>query len=144
MITSSEFRSAILGVLGLPQVSGVLQLNSESKARALEAYVFALVVQTVRRAGGSADIRGVNTGVDPTPIVFRGAPGHMCSHQQDFCFASCELNGRTFEIHVGVIYRGRSGATHEIDVSICESRAAEKVRQFGVRFPAPSTLLRSV
>ena len=140
MATLTDLRSAIVDVLGLPQVSGVLQLNSNTKARAFEVYLFALTVLAVRRAGGIAEMHGICTGVNPNPLVFRGAPGHMGSTQQDFCFANCRLNGIQFEIHVGVIYKGNSGATHEVDVSIYESHKANAVREHKMRLPGTRQL----
>lgn len=135
MATLEDLRAAVMDVLALPHVGDILQLNSNTRARALEAYVFALAVQAIRRAGGSAQIRGAQTGANPNPVVFRGSPGHMGSTHQDFCFARCTLNGLEFEIHVGVIYRGTSGATHEVDVSIYDGGEATAIRYDGMRLP---------
>ena len=135
MASLEELRTAVIDILSLPHVSDILQLNSNTKARAFEAYVFALVVRAARRAGSSAQIMGARTGVNPNPVVFRGSPGHMGSAHQDFCFAKCVLNGVEFEIHVGVIYRGNSGATHEVDVSIYNGVAATSIRYHRTRLP---------
>ena len=129
MATLNDLRTAVSGILALPTVPSILQLNSNTRERAFEAYVFSLVVQAVRQAGGSVELRGVNSGANPNPLVFRGAPGYMGSTAQDFCFARCTLNNREFEIHVDVTYVGRSGATHEVDVSIYDRAAADAVRQ---------------
>lgn len=129
MATLADLRSAVASILALPSVPGILQLNSNTRERAFEAYVFSLVVQAVRQAGGTADLYGINTGLDPNPVIFRGAPGYMGSRAQDFCFARCSLNGLDFEVHVDVIYVGGSGATHEVDVSIYDANAADAVRQ---------------
>ena len=135
MADLEDLRAAVTDVLRSPHVGDILQLNSNTRARAFEAYVFALVVQAVRRAGGSAQMRGAQTGPNPNPVVFRGAPGHMGSTHQDFCFARCVLNRLEFEIHVGVIYRSNSGATHEVDVSIYDGQKAAEIRREGIRFP---------
>lgn len=52
----------------------------------------------------------------------------MSSNTQDFCYVSCSLNGKKFEIHLDVEYEGNSGATHEIDVSFYDTDSADKVR----------------
>ena len=134
-VTLEDLRAAVVDVLSLPPVSGILRLNNDTKARAFEAYVFALAVRAVRQARGSAEICGAQTGVNPNPVVFRGSPGHMGSRLQDFCFASCTLNRLRFEIHVGVIYEGNSGATHEVDVSIYDGREATAIRDERTRLP---------
>lgn len=135
-VTLEDLRAAVLDVLSLPHVGGILQLNNDTKARAFEAYVFALAVRAVRQAGGSAEIWGAQTGLNPNPVVFRGSPGYMGSTHQDFCFARCTLNRIEFEIHVGVIYMSTSGATHEVDVSICDGGAATSIRNDRTRFPS--------
>lgn len=61
--------------------------------------------------------------------MFRGGPGHLGSRAQDFCYASCTLGGKQFEVHVDVVYLGTSGAPHEIDVSICDQAVGDAVRQ---------------
>ena len=136
MATLEDLRAAVMDVLALPHVDDILQLNSNTRARAFEAYVFALAVQAVRRAGGSVQIWGAQTGANPNPVVFRGSPGYMGSTHQNFCFARCTLNGLEFEIHVGVIYRSTSGATHEVDVSIYDGGVATAIRYDGMRLPS--------
>lgn len=129
MATLNQLRSAVAAILAVPGVPSILQLNSNTRERAFEAYVFSLVVQAVQQAGGTVEIHGANSGLNPNPMVFRGAPGYMGSTSQDFCFARCTLNSLEFEIHVDVIYVGGSGATHEVDVSIYDKSAADTVRQ---------------
>jgi len=128
MATLADLRAIVLQLLQMPGVAGVLQLNSNTRERAFEIYVFALVLTAVRQAGGTVELRGITSGPNPNPMVFRGAPGHMGSRAQDFCYARCALNGRVFEIHVDVQYEGTSGATHEVDVSMYDSRKAQTVR----------------
>ena len=135
MASLEDLRAAVIDILALPHVSDILQLNSNTKARAFEAYVFALAVRAVQQAGGAVQLRGARTGTNPNPVVFRGSPGHMGSTLQDFCFASCTLNGLGFEIHVGVIYKGNSGANHEVDVSIYDGREATAIRHERTRLP---------
>lgn len=112
--------------------SGIkLKLNSNTLDRAYEAYIFSLCKVAVERAGGTVNLRGIISGGTPTTLVFRGAPGHMHSSAQDYCYAYCELNGKEFEIHLDVQYGGSSGALHEIDVSIYDHKSAENIRRTG-------------
>ena len=107
----------------------LLQLNSNTAERAYEAYILSLCCEAVRIQGGQATITGINSGVNPSSIIFRGAPGSMSSTNQDFCYADCRLRSKSFEIHADIEYVGQSGATHEIDVSIYDSQAAQNVRE---------------
>lgn len=129
MPTLNDLRKAIEQVLGLPSVAAVLQLNSNTRERAFECYVFALVVRAVRQAGGTVELRGVLSGPNPNPLVFRGGPGHLGSRAQDFCYARCTLGGKQFEVHVDVVYLGTSGAGHEIDVSLCDHVVGDAARR---------------
>lgn len=129
MASLNDLRTAVTQILGLPAVPGILRLNSNTRERAFEAYVFALVLRAVRQAGGTAQLHGILSGANPNPVVLRGAPGHMASRAQDFSYARCALNGREFEIHVDVVYVGGSGASHEIDISIYDRAGAEAVRR---------------
>lgn len=119
---------AINNLLNLPSAQQLLQLNSNTCERAYEAYVLSLCVEAVRRAGGTAELRGILSGPNPNPVVLRGAPGSMASRNQNFAFASCVLRNKRFEFHVDVEYQGTSGAPHEIDVSMCDEAHAEAVR----------------
>jgi hypothetical protein len=131
MATQQELNqliAAINALLALPAARQLLQLNSNTCERAYEAYILSLCVEAVRRAGGTAEIKGILSGPNPNPIVFRGAPGSMASRNQDFAYASCVLKSKRFEFHVDVEYQGTSGAPHEIDVSMCEAAHADAVR----------------
>src|SRR5579863_7010945 len=116
----TQLMNSLNGLLNLPATQQLLQLNSNTCERAYEAYVLALCMEAVKRAGGSANLKGILSGPNPSPIVLRGAPGSMASKNQDFAYVSCDLRGKQFEIHVDVEYRGTSGAYHEIDVSVCD------------------------
>ena len=131
MATQQELNqlvSSINALLTLPAAQQLLQLNSNTCERAYEAYVLSLCVEAVRRAGGTAVLTGINSGANPSPVVFRGAPGSMASRNQNFAFVDCELKNKQFEIHVDVEYQGTSGALHEIDVSMCNKQHADAVR----------------
>jgi hypothetical protein len=125
----AELLGAVNALLNLPATQQLLQLNSNTCERAYEAYVLSLCLEAVQRAGGSAEIRGIVSGPNPNPIVFRGAPGSMASKNQDFAYVACILRGKRFEIHVDVEYQGTSGASHEIDVSVCDEAHCNAVRQ---------------
>ncbi len=128
MATLSELRAAVSQLLSTQGVQAAFQLNSNTRERAFEVYVFALVLRAVGRAGGTIQLRGVNSGPDPNPFIFRGGPGHMGSSVQNFGFAVCNINGKEFEVHVDVIFAGSSGATHEVDVSLYDRARADTVR----------------
>jgi hypothetical protein len=131
MATLTDLRNAIDSLLNLTSTATLLQLNSNTRERAYETYVFSLCIEAVNRANGQVTLIGIQTGPSPQTLVFRGGPGAMSSNAQDFCYAKCVLGGKEFEIHVDVEYEGNSGATHEIDVSICESRHCDSVRATG-------------
>lgn len=128
MASIKELSDAVKRILSNPASKAVLQLNSTSRERAFEAYVFSLIVKAVRKSKGSVTITGIKTGSNPSPIFFRGSPGYMSSRAQDFAYAECQINGRDFEIHIGVQYIGTSGALHEVDVSVFDHERAEEVR----------------
>ena len=131
MATLNELKKAIDKLLSLSATSRMLQLNSNTSERAYEAYVLSLCADAVRKAGGTATLTGIKSGPNPSKVVFRGAPGDMASKGQDFCYVACVLGPKRFEIHADVVYEGQSGASHEIDVSICDAVHANDVRQSG-------------
>lgn len=128
MATLSDLRSAVEGILNLPAAGALLQLNANTRERAFEAYVFALLVQAVRRAGGTATVRGIQSGPSPSIVVLRGGPGRLGSRSQNYAYVDCSLQSQQFEIHVDVQYEGTSGAVHEVDVSIYDHDMADRVR----------------
>lgn len=136
MATLADLTTAVNALLAVPGVAATLQLNSNTRERAFEAYVFGLVLRAIRGAGGTVQLIGIQSGANPAVLVFRGAPGQMSSTLQDFCYAECTLNGKTFEVHVDVQYEGSSHATHEVDVSLYESNRATQVRTNGTVPPA--------
>lgn len=131
MATLIDLKQAIDNLLGLSASGRLLQLNSNTCERAYEAYVLSLCAEAVRSAGGSATLTGIKSGPNPAVVVLRGGPGDMASKGQDFCYVDCILRRKRFEIHADVEYEGQSGASHEIDVSICEASHAQDVRQSG-------------
>jgi len=130
--TLADLTAAVDQLLGLAAARKALQLNGASAERAYEAYVFTLCASAVRSIPGSrSTLRGIISGANPNPVVFRGGPGEMASRIQDFVFLRCEVGPREFEIHVDVEYQGQSKATHEIDVSVCDAEHADRVRSTG-------------
>ena len=113
MPTLSDLRNAVTTLLSLPAIPAVLQLNSATRERAFEAYVFSLFVKAIRQIGGTVIIRGIQSGDNPATVVFRGSPGRLGSQAQDFAYAYCVLGQKKFEIHLDVQYQGSSGAIHE-------------------------------
>ena len=129
MATLIDLRNAISTLLNLPGIPAVLQLNSATRERAFEAYVFSLIVRAIRQANGRAGIYGIISGPNPPIVVFRGGPGLLGSAAQDYVYADCRLGDKEFEIHVDVKYEGGSGALHEIDVSLYDHESADRIRQ---------------
>jgi hypothetical protein len=147
--TLADLRNAVESLLSLPDIGAVLQLNSPTMERAFEAYVFSLIVHAVRRVGSptSAVVNGIRSGPNPATVVMRGSPGRLGSTAQDFAYASCQLGGKEFEIHADVQYEGSSHAVHEIDVSIYDHDAADRIRQAPQAvslFPSISKLVGAV
>jgi len=128
MVTKGEIKREITSLLQNSKVKTGLRLNSDTIERAYEAYILALCKKAVIEADGTAILRGIVSGDNPNPIVFRGAPGDMSSRDQNFCYVYCKLNEKEFEIHLDVQYQGSSGASHEIDVSIYSAQSANTVR----------------
>ena len=79
MATFKELSDAVSKVLSHSAAKASLQLNSPTRERAFEAYVFSLLIEAVTKAGGSVVIVGINSGKCPNRIVLRGSPG--CSGQ---------------------------------------------------------------
>jgi hypothetical protein len=142
--TLAELRAAIEQILELPAAQAILQLNSNTRERAFEAYVFALVVRAVTQAGGQAILTGVNSGPSPNTVVFRGSPGQIGSTTQDFTYADCTLNGKAFEIHLDVKYLGATGAIHEIDIALVDHAAADNVRRNPQRLVGASKIYGAI
>lgn len=136
MATFKDLHDAVQGILSNPVVASSLQLNSATRERAFEAYIFSLMIKAVKQASGTVTMMGVRTGQNPNPVVFRGSPGHMSSQAQDFAYAECSLNNKEFEIHLGVQYVGTSNALHEVDVSLFDHDRANQIRSEGI---LPST-----
>jgi hypothetical protein len=78
--------------------------------------------------------------VNPAVVVFRGGPGLLGSTAQDFVFARCQLGNEEVEVHVDVQYEGSSGAIHEVDVSLYDRNAADRIRQTPNRFAKTTKL----
>lgn len=140
MSSKNDIINKINDLLDISGAQKMLRLNSGTIERAYEAYILGLCKRAVEAAGGTATLTGINTGANPDPIILRGAPGSMASTKQDFCYISCRLHEKSFEIHLDVLYEGTSGATHEIDVSFYEKTAADSVRNFS-RLPKVNKLI---
>ena len=136
MATLAQIQAAVLRLLRAAGATGSIQLNSNTRERAFEAYVFALLIRAVQAAGGTVEVWGIQSGKNPNPLVFRGGPGRLGSRSQDFSFANCILNGKKFEIHLDVEFKGSSGAVHEIDVSIVDGKHADDIRLRSGRLPS--------
>lgn len=134
MTTITDLKNAIDNLLSLPSTRTRLHLNSDTQERAFEAYVFSLCSKAVNNLGlkpsvtATAILTGIQSGPNPTQAIFRGAPGNIWSDSQDFCYLDCTINDKRFEVHVDVTYEGKSGANHELDVSIYSKAQADAAR----------------
>lgn len=129
MATKKEIMDRIGQLLSLGRGTGALRLNRDTIDRAYEAYVWSLCKYAVEIVGGQAVLKGINTGINPNPIILRGNHGHMASRAQNYCYINCKLGEKAFEIHLDVQYEGTSKALHEIDVSIYDHDSADEVRK---------------
>jgi hypothetical protein len=126
----ADLHKAICRLLDIPNIAQYTQINRPLEEGAFEVYVFSLVLDAVKEAGGKWKMRGRNS--NPHPIVFRGGPGEMASADQNFAYAHCTFpSGKSLEVHLGVQYVGTSGATHEVDISLYEASAASQARNNG-------------
>lgn len=128
-MTKKDIKNEIDKLLNYNSAGQILQLNDDSLERAYEAYIWALCKRAVEGAGGKVELVGINSKGLPKTIVLRGAPGHMASINQNFCYFDCCLREKRFEIHLDVQYEGISGVLHEVDISIYDHDSAEKVRK---------------
>lgn len=129
MATYNQLVAKIDELLSISTSKQLLQLNSTTKEKAFEVYALSLIADAVRRAGGNVTIQGINSGANPSPIVFRAAPGAIYSTLQDFAYLDCTLNEKEFEIHIDIQFEGNSGASHEMDVCLIEDNHAETCRR---------------
>lgn len=134
MTSITDLENAIDNLLSLSSTGTILHLNSHTPERAFEAYIFSLCSKAVKNLGATATLTGSQSGPNPSIVIFRGSPGNIWSTSQDFCYLDCTLNDKSFEVHVDVTYEGRSGANHELDVSIYSKAQADTARSHRV-FP---------
>ena len=126
MATLQELENAIDALLDHPLGIRQFELVQRIGEKAYEAYVFGLCLRAARELGVTPVLRGIVG--EPTPFVFRGAPGQIHSRARNYGYAQFRLNGQEFEIHAGVEFRGTSGMTHELDVCIMRAQDARDCR----------------
>ena len=127
MATLADLKNAIDALLSHPLGVSQYKISRAVEGKAYEAYVFALCLRAVRELGVEPVLRGVLTA--PNPFIFRGAPGQIHSRSRNYGYAAFKLNNSSFEIHVGVEFRGNSKMTHELDVCIMQGDHAEMCRR---------------
>lgn len=138
-MTKDDIKKEIDKLLNYNAAKQILSLNNNTLERAYEAYIWSLCKRAVEEAGGTAELVG-RDGKPAKNIILRGAPGHMASNAQNFCYIKCGLNTKEFEIHLDVQYEGNSGVLHEVDVSIYDHADAKNVRGF-ISQPKASKLI---
>src|SRR6266498_531826 len=112
MATLADLEAAIDTLLDHPLGLGWYQLVRRVEDKAYEAYIFGLCLRAARELGATVVLRGIAG--PPLPFIFRGAPGQIHSSSKNFGFAEFSLNGRRFELHADVEFRGTSTVTHEL------------------------------
>lgn len=128
MATLQDLTDAIDSLLQHPMGLNSYQLVQQVAEKAYEAYVFGLCLRAVRELGVTPDLRAIDGSYNPTPFIFRGAPGAIHSNYRNYGYAEFDLNGSEFEIHAGVEFIGTSSMTHELDVCIITAEAARACR----------------
>lgn len=127
MVTQAQLEAS---VRNLPQ-STPIQLNQKGvnlTPKTYEAYMFGLCLRAARELGCNPVLQGVK-GLLPIPLIFRGSPGKIyATSNQNYGYATFQLNGQDFEIHAGIEFEGSSGMRHELDVCIMEAAPATKCR----------------
>jgi hypothetical protein len=94
-----------------------------------EVYVFSLVVDAARRAGGAVAYRNVTTPFNGT-FTFRTGPGSIYSTAHPYTHARIQFpNCDLLEAHVGIYASGVSGVRHECDVAALSFDEAENCRR---------------
>lgn len=127
MANLSDLQAAIDSLLAHPQGPGSYDATGLTADKAYEAYIFGLCLRAVRNLGAQPVLCGISG--TPNPFVFRGKPGRIYSAHRNYGYATFNLNGEEFEIHLGVEFMGCSGMTHELDVSIIKAAEADKCRR---------------
>ncbi len=126
MATLADLEAAIDTLLDHPLGLGWYQLVRRVEDKAYEAYIFGLCLRAARELGATVVLRGIAG--PPLPFIFRGAPGQIHSSSKNFGFAEFSLNGRRFELHADVEFRGTSTVTHELDVAVIRGEDADRCR----------------
>lgn len=114
-------------------------LNRNTADAAYAAYVFGLALRAAERVADPNSVRLDSAKKSPPPktFVIRGSPGALHSTDQDYGYAVFKYDGRNYEIHLGVQYRGSSDVLHEFDISIIPAQDADESRK-KKRPPGPS------
>ena len=126
MATLTDLTNAIDALLNHPLGANHFHLMSAVEEKAYEAYIFGLCLRAARELGATVTLHGI-TG-PANPFVFRGAPGYIYSHSQNYGYARFVLGGEDFEVHAGVEFCGTSGMMHELDVGILRASEAQSCR----------------
>ena len=131
--TLAELTALVDDVLTSINPGSALYLNRNTVDAAYAAYVFGLVIAAVERIAAidSVVLRSIQTlpqQTSPSTFIIRGAPGSIYSTTQDFGFVRFTYQDLSFEVHLGVQYRGTSTVLHEFDISILPSSTADDCR----------------
>lgn len=74
------------------------------------------------------------------PFVVRGSPGQIHSRNEDPgkpSYVSFQIDGREYELHIGVQFKGRSKALHEFDISVIPKAVGDHFRNLTIGSGSP-------
>ncbi|MBO1081722.1 hypothetical protein [Roseomonas haemaphysalidis] len=103
-----------------------------------EAWLMLEVALAFRNRGHQATWITCHVGGPPRKALFRGSPGSMkkCGVTVDAPgYIQLINNGRHYELHNSIQFRGVSGALHEVDLSIIPARVGNGLRAAGGGYP---------
>ncbi|MEU8901366.1 hypothetical protein [Nocardia sp. NPDC048505] len=113
-----------------------------------EAALFAIVVRAAEQAGGGVLL--TNDGRKPaTDIRFRTAPGILAAGTE-YTYALVTFPStdqryeQKLEVHLGIVFPGRSGVCHECDIAILTHAEARRVRLGHRRYPSWRALILGI
>jgi hypothetical protein len=128
MPTSQELIDAIEAGLGQVVRPGVS--TSSEACDTYEVFVFALILEASRRAGGQVSFRNIVDRNFNGVFTFRTGPGNIYSRLHPYTYARIDFaNSRPLEAHIGIYAAGVSGVRHECDVAVLRFDEAENCRR---------------
>ena len=111
----------------LRNLGGKTSLTRNSTDKIYEIYIYACVIESLKKIHANLEIRDKND--DPTSnLIFRLKPGLIYSPSNSSGFIYVEYKSRNYEIQCGLRVSGVSKVLHELDVCIIKRHEAERSR----------------